>query len=428
MVPPAPAPSDDNDVPVAGLLGEVRLGDGAATKTKILTKVNAWKDGKFAVTLSIPVDGNYVDDPLGCELRLREKLDEALAPWRRDDRLDVPPPSFSYNQEEMANNVARRRDPPDKESFLSTARLLLLGDKDSLWAVCENRRAATRAALGDASSPRGQLTRKAAARLSDQGDAFHFLAAVPVDALADLLRAQVIEKNKRGKELSSEAQGARLRMIDCILESGVELDRSFDIELHGGAFPGTLDPRTKYVNPAKVPSVRWLRAAGNDGPVLEGFRTRSEGEHVIPGDLYVLVGGYDDSDHPKRKLRKRRYELTFPGGKRILGESGLTCALREVQEETLLALRPENNICEYPEARAGLTEVNNVRFHYDFGPYHIVASVVADANDDHPDLPAWPGRGDGGKGGRGDGGKGRGRGRGKGRGRGRGNGGRGRGA
>ena len=358
-----------------------------APTRKLLTKVSALKEnGTFHATIfdangdkkpifleelpPIPLDGDYFDDPLGCEQNLLRALNATLE-CRRGDAL---PPSFNGDQEEMAKRVAHHRDPPDKNSFLSTARLLLVGDVFSLRAVC----AAARAARGEGAFRRaGLLTRKAAARLSDQGDAFHFLAAVPVNVLTDLLRAQVIKNNAPQQRLPPWAQDARRNMIACIRESGVDLDFSFDIELHGGAFPGTLkkssNPDIEFVDPATVPSVRWLRDAGDHGPVLEGFWTR---------DLYVLVGGYDDSDHPKSP--KRRYELTFPGGKRHLNESGLTCALREVREETLLALQPENYHAD--AAEASLTKVK-MRFNYDFGPYHIVASV-AGANG-HPKLPAW---------------------------------------
>ena len=372
-----------------------------APTRKLLTKVSALKENStFHATIfdangdkkpifledlpPIPVDGNYFDDPLGCEQNLLRALNAALE--RRG--AAALPPSFKGDQEDMANRVARHRSAshsryePDGSSFLSTARLLLVGDVFSLRAVC----AAARAARGEGAFRRaGLLTRKAAALSDQQGDAFHFLAAVPVNVLTDLLRAQVIKNNAPQQRLPPWAQDARRNMIACIRESGVDLDFSFDIELHGGAFPGTLkkssDPDIEFVDPATVPSVRWLRDAGDHGPVLEGFWTR---------DLYVLVGGYDDSDHPKQKYRRDRYELTFPGGKRHLGESGLTCALREVREETLLALQPEPKNYNYTHPAApgvGLTKVK-MRFNYDFGPYHIIASV-ADANGDHPKLPAW---------------------------------------
>ena len=86
---------------------------------------------------------------------------------------------------------------------------------------------------------------------------------------------------------------------------------------------------------------------------------------------------------------------------------------------------PASNYNNTHPATPDLTEVN-VRFHYDFGPYHIVASV-AGADGRHPELPAWPRPDAGGKGSPDAGGKGGHGGRGKGDRSGRGKGGRGKG-
>lgn len=151
------------------------------------------------------------------------------------------PPQFRGSQEKVAKIVARDREfnLSIERRYLSNVRLLLLGDGDSLRPVCEVARAAQRDALGerDAFIRPGLLSRVAAAALRE--DAFHFLVAVPVGVVADLLRAQVFKKNARreqgpGAILPDWVQDAASNMFACIRESGVGLNTSFDIELNGG--------------------------------------------------------------------------------------------------------------------------------------------------------------------------------------------------
>jgi len=149
-------------------------------------------------------------------------------------------------------------------------------------------------------------------------------------------------------------------VFDAIVRSGTALSSSNSINLNGGAFPSG-------------PTLRWLRDPGHISSKLELTKVIPS---VAPDELYVLVGGFDDSDHPEKKYRKTSYDLQLPGGKREPGESGLDCVIRETYEETRVALNPDNYITSLPGTTSEHRHDLAVRFAHDaFGPYHIVATL-----------------------------------------------------
>ena len=322
-------------------------------------------------------------NPLALELSLRDRIqsDEAFGAvrnfWESTEKWAgaiEQPPRFLESQAGAARRVAAIRSDADIGlSFLDNARLVLIGNKETLQDICvAARRAAVEA--GGVFERDGILKRESAADILE-GDVFHFVAAVPISTLAAFVNA--VKNNQ-------DIRGAAAQMHKMIGLSGVELDTQLHIRLHWGAFPGARGE----------PQVQRLR---DDGVVALNALTTYQGFHVIIG------GFYDPKDNKGRDCPS--YEITLPGGKRDLGESGLDCCLRETFEETLLRLHT-NYDHEYPEGPG--IEITGVEFNYDYGPYHIVASVP-DANGSYPRFCESGGGSKGGRGGRSTGGPGGGR-------------------
>ena len=355
------------------------------TKGRVDVLVNGVIDGdkqnkveiaKF--TLTLPQPCNYVSDPLACEKALLELIDRGEVfdaerkKWESKDEWAgavEQSPRFLKSQARAARRVAASRVAAVRGgadiglSFVDNARLVLVGSQEQLQNICV---AARRAAV-DADGvfvENGLLTRESAANILE-GDVFHFVAAVPISTLAAFVNAVT---SQRG------ISGAAVRMRESIKESGVELDTQLHIRLHWGAFPGG------------QPQVQRLR---DDGVVALNALTTYKG-------FYVIIGGFYD---PPKGDWAACYEIHLPGGKRNLGESGLDCCLRETSEETLLRLHT-NYDHEYPEGPG--TDVRGVKINYDYGPYHIVASVP----DAYGRYPRFCESGGGSKGGRGGGRKG----------------------
>jgi len=218
-----------------------------------------------------------------------------------------------------------------RRNFVTNARLVLLGDFATLNNMCNSLRNALASQAG-AVFAGGLLTHASAERLNASGaaDFFHFVAAVPVNALSALME-----------------RGDPDLMRDALRESDVVVGDN-DIEVDPAAFPG---------HRCEVGRLRGGRAALSDIATLQNG-----------GDVHVLVCGYDDSKNDSR------FTLNLPGGKRWLGESGLDCALREVFEETRLLLHADG--FNRPVAVLPHHAVETpVRFDFSFGSYHIVASL-----------------------------------------------------
>lgn len=135
---------------------------------------------------------------------------------------------------------------------------MLIGGKAQLLAICVARNEMLLAARAEFSK-NGLLTRAPAAKLTEEGDAFHFVAAVPISVLVELCK-RATKKNKNV-------------MRKMIQKSGVDLDDMPDIWLNWGAFPGG------------KPEVRRLRCGQLVG--LEGLATLSGGDK-----LHVIIGGF----------------------------------------------------------------------------------------------------------------------------------------
>ena len=301
-------------------------------------------------------------DPLACEIALESWIDSTLIPqiaeWLNTNQewadANIEAPKFGKWHNTVAKDVASRGPRLDSDvdliqrNFVEHARLLLLGDFETLSRVCQDLRGVLEQESG--AEFRGSLmTRDSANALNAEGtsDAFHFVAAVPVEALRLLL-----EKD--------DAEAMRTALLNSGVNVGVNT-----LELSGAAFPGK----------KKKCEVRWLRG---DDVALADIATLENG-----GEVHVLVCGYDDSTHPDERLREPKFTINFPGGKRWVGESGVDCALREVLEETRLALRPVGWTCPATELVHHVVE--GVRFNYAFGPYHVVASLP----DEHGAYPAF---------------------------------------
>ena len=284
-------------------------------------------------------------DPLACEKELKEPLRRWLLKVRQQlEKTEwagavVQSPRFLKSQSKAARRVAAIRGDADIGlSFVDNARLLLIGSEQQVKAICSAARAEAIAA------------RKAG--LSHK-DLFHFVASVPVLVLA-ALRHALTSKTSKG-----DIDRAKAKMREMIKASGVKLDEAFDIDLNWAAFPGR----------GGWPCVRRLRTGE-----LVGLKDLAK---LDGGQPYIVIGGFfdvADYEGPSGSFRRDRYELNLPGGKRDPGESGLDCSLRETFEETLLRLHT-NYDHEYPEGPG--IDVRGVKINYDYGPYHIVASVPA---------------------------------------------------
>ncbi len=277
-------------------------------------------------------------DPLACEkelkeplrrwvLEVRQQLEESNPEWAHATWLS---PRFLKSQSEAARRVAKVNKRNLRSRYLDNPRVVLIGHVTRLIAMCTSARAAAIRAGGllvekaGGNFRKGLLTRNSAAALSEAGDAFHFVAAVPIWVLAALVSAL---KSKRGVWKAKNCMRAWIK------RSGVDLHEKFDIWLNGAAFPGGR------------PEVQRLQ--DDDVVALNDLTTCKK--------PYILIGGfYDPAD---KGGRPNRYEINLPGGKRNLGESGLDCWVRELSEEI-----PGINI-------------DGAETNPNFGPYHIVVSV-----------------------------------------------------
>jgi 8-oxo-dGTP pyrophosphatase MutT (NUDIX family) len=313
-----------------------------------------------------PLGDPDAGDPLACERPVKTWIDDILIPaietsltsrrnrYWADARIKETRLAGSHGN--IARDVASRGPRLDSDvdlirrNFVNNARLVLLGDFATLNNMCTSLRNVLASQAG-AEFEGGLLTHASAERLNASGaaDFFHFVAAVPVNALSALME-------RRDPDL----------MRDALRISDVDVGDN-DITVDPAAFPGH-----RPGHRCEVGRLRGGRAALSDIATLENG-----------GDVHVLVCGYDDSE------RKSAFTLNLPGGKRLLGESGLDCALREVFEETRLLLHADG--FNGPVAVLPHHAVETpVRFDFSFGSYHIVASLPEEAPLPPPPSPSSP--------------------------------------
>jgi len=87
-----------------------------------------------------------------------------------------------------------------------------------------------------------------------------------------------------------------------------------------------------------------------DADRVKTGRTHRRGDPIPPGDYHLVVHVWIRSGEkyfitrraPEKEVAPLIWEVT--GGSALAGEDSLTAALREVKEETGIALRPENGV------------------------------------------------------------------------------------
>lgn len=248
----------------------------------------------------------YASDFLACEVAALGALREAGA-WGGDSgRL------------RLAECFMRRA--RDLGEFCANARLVLVGDEESVgvaaWAARASANARLKALDPTWQDLEGPLPRDVAARLG--AGHCHFVAAVPLGAIG---------------------LGSR-RVNEAVADAGAP--RRGKAVYHDGSLEAGTCWRMQ------------------DGDVVEVPMT-----DVAPPATHAFVAGYDDYDAGSDQI-----ELFFPGGKRRLGERGIDAALRQCQEETSLALTRD---------KSGPGLLVSVLEH--LGPNHVVAAIVPPGGD-----------------------------------------------